>query len=135
MSVKKRCFTYCNDCHCKDSWKIVEADCQEALDFKLKRTGDYYTFLPKDNCCREKKDDKDECDEDNPDKGKYYEDHSAEYDEDDSDEDNYFNKYDPCKKKCRDPCKKYWNPCQKKCVGCEKKCVGCHQKYNLSDLE
>ena len=55
MSVKKRCFIYCNDCHCKNPWKIVDADSEEALNHKLRRTGDCSWFLDK------KCDDKDTC--------------------------------------------------------------------------
>ena len=52
MSVRKRCFIYCNDCHGKDPWKIVDADSNEARDHKLVRCGNCEDFQKK---CHDKK--------------------------------------------------------------------------------
>jgi len=38
MSVKKRCFGYCNDCNGRNPWKLVEDDCEEAEWEKIKKS-------------------------------------------------------------------------------------------------
>ena len=47
MNVKKRCFVYCNDCHGKNPWRIVDADSTEAVNYRLGRHANCHDFQKK----------------------------------------------------------------------------------------